>query len=322
MHLHPDDDDWMDDGDSDDADDAADDEESSYGANGDGESTSARARHGDGGYLQGGAAAAGGQRRCRRRLRRILLHWHRSLAAAVDASFSDQVRRPSPSVGRRPLRRRSAPPRTAGARGACLPICAATCCGGCSSATARRAPVRELVLTGHSLGAGVASLLALLLKRAWRDVPVRIRCFALSPPGGLSRARRRSDARLHAVVRRRSIGCIRAAARRRRAELLRDEAFGGVGRVRHVQGRDLLASRQEGGDADVDAPREQPRQPDPGTRAVSAPLLLKTEVVDSRDGFDVRWAESQLRPAARGMETHTATRPQRSTALYPPGRVL
>ena len=45
--MHPDDDDWMDDGDSDDADDAADDEESSYGANGDVEaSTSARARHG------------------------------------------------------------------------------------------------------------------------------------------------------------------------------------------------------------------------------------------------------------------------------------
>ena len=43
--------------------------------------------------------------------------------------------------------------------------------------------------TGHSLGAGVAAILALLLRRAWRDVhpdhAALLRCIALSPPGGL-----------------------------------------------------------------------------------------------------------------------------------------
>lgn len=44
--------------------------------------------------------------------------------------------------------------------------------------------MNKLVITGHSLGAGVASILALLLRRAWRDKPVSIRCVAFSPPGG------------------------------------------------------------------------------------------------------------------------------------------
>ena len=44
-------------------------------------------------------------------------------------------------------------------------------------------------VAGHSLGAGVAAVLALLLRRAWRDTQpahvARLRCFALAPPGGL-----------------------------------------------------------------------------------------------------------------------------------------
>lgn len=37
----------------------------------------------------------------------------------------------------------------------------------------------ELVVVGHSLGAGIASLLALLL----RPMFPKLRCFAFSPPG-------------------------------------------------------------------------------------------------------------------------------------------
>ena len=44
-------------------------------------------------------------------------------------------------------------------------------------------------VAGHSLGAGVAAVLALLLRRAWRDAHpehvARLRCFVLAPPGGL-----------------------------------------------------------------------------------------------------------------------------------------
>lgn len=39
----------------------------------------------------------------------------------------------------------------------------------------------QLILTGHSLGAGVASLASLLLRKRFID----IHCYAVSPPGGL-----------------------------------------------------------------------------------------------------------------------------------------
>ena len=44
-------------------------------------------------------------------------------------------------------------------------------------------PVQDygLVLVGHSLGAGVASLLAILLKKHYQN----LHCYAYSPPGGL-----------------------------------------------------------------------------------------------------------------------------------------
>ena len=52
-----------------------------------------------------------------------------------------------------------------------------------------RARAGASTVTGHSLGAGVAAIVALLLRRAWRDVHPehagRLRCIALSPPGGL-----------------------------------------------------------------------------------------------------------------------------------------
>lgn len=41
-----------------------------------------------------------------------------------------------------------------------------------------------LVLTGHSLGAGVAAVLALLIRTAWRGNGVDVRCVAFAPPGG------------------------------------------------------------------------------------------------------------------------------------------
>ncbi len=42
-------------------------------------------------------------------------------------------------------------------------------------------PNYHLVITGHSLGAGAAVLLSILLKPSYP----RVRCFAFSPPGGL-----------------------------------------------------------------------------------------------------------------------------------------
>lgn len=41
----------------------------------------------------------------------------------------------------------------------------------------------SLVLVGHSLGAGTASILAILLRQTHPD----LQCFAYSPPGGLLR---------------------------------------------------------------------------------------------------------------------------------------
>lgn len=43
----------------------------------------------------------------------------------------------------------------------------------------------ELIITGHSLGAGVAAILAILMHE---EPPYRhLKCFAFSPPGGLLR---------------------------------------------------------------------------------------------------------------------------------------
>jgi len=44
----------------------------------------------------------------------------------------------------------------------------------------------KLVITGHSLGGGVAAVLALLM---YNDTKYRgLQCFAFSPPGGLMRS--------------------------------------------------------------------------------------------------------------------------------------
>lgn len=41
----------------------------------------------------------------------------------------------------------------------------------------------QLVLVGHSLGAGTASILGILLRQEYPD----LQCFCYSPPGGLLR---------------------------------------------------------------------------------------------------------------------------------------
>lgn len=45
--------------------------------------------------------------------------------------------------------------------------------------TAEESSAARVVVTGHSLGSGVAALLTLLLRVEWPD----IRCWALAPPG-------------------------------------------------------------------------------------------------------------------------------------------
>jgi len=44
----------------------------------------------------------------------------------------------------------------------------------------------QLVITGHSLGAGVAAILALLMRDDSKYCGLQ--CFAFSPPGGLMRS--------------------------------------------------------------------------------------------------------------------------------------
>ena len=41
----------------------------------------------------------------------------------------------------------------------------------------------ELVVTGHSLGAGTAVIISILMKTVYKNV----HCYAFSPPGGLLR---------------------------------------------------------------------------------------------------------------------------------------
>ena len=52
-----------------------------------------------------------------------------------------------------------------------------------SHKTENGTPEFQLILVGHSLGAGTAAILALLL----RDEYPNLHCYAYSPPGGLLR---------------------------------------------------------------------------------------------------------------------------------------
>lgn len=52
-----------------------------------------------------------------------------------------------------------------------------------SASTKRGGEGFGLVLVGHSLGAGTAAILAILLRQTHPD----LQCFAYSPPGGLLR---------------------------------------------------------------------------------------------------------------------------------------
>ena len=51
---------------------------------------------------------------------------------------------------------------------------------------ARGTPDYQLVVVGHSLGAGTAAILAILLRQQFPD----LHCYAFSPPGGLTWTRR------------------------------------------------------------------------------------------------------------------------------------
>lgn len=52
-----------------------------------------------------------------------------------------------------------------------------------NSSPDRGTPTFRIVLVGHSLGAGTAAILAVLLRE---DYPT-LQCYAFSPPGGLLR---------------------------------------------------------------------------------------------------------------------------------------
>ena len=54
--------------------------------------------------------------------------------------------------------------------------------------------INSIVVTGHSLGAGVASILSLILHKKYQQFNVK--CYAFSPPGGLLCPRANEEAKM------------------------------------------------------------------------------------------------------------------------------
>jgi sn1-specific diacylglycerol lipase len=166
----------------------------------------------------------------------------------------------------------------------------------------------DVVCTGHSLGAGVASILTLLLRRRWhasRFAAIRVRGFAFSPPGGLL-SRPLADATKRFitsvivgddVIPRLSVSTL---------ELLRDETLYMLAHTTASKA-DLLGSLC----------RER--------LSLSAPPLCRSAL--GRACWQVDWARAPEPPSELGalllnMHANAAPPPDDSSVLWPPGRIV
>ena len=164
-----------------------------------------------------------------------------------------------------------------------------------------------VLVTGHSLGGGVAALVALLLRRAWRESgraadAARVRCFAFSPPGGslsygVARAMSAFTTSVFIeddVVTRLSVASV---------QRLRDECVDAVARCtrnKATVGTHALAGLLRRGDTDKD-----------GAASASASACAAEE------------AEGE--PSVAGaalLARHRATSQPRTRAMWPPGELV
>ena len=164
----------------------------------------------------------------------------------------------------------------------------------------------SVLVTGHSLGAGVASIIALLLRRAWRASgraadAERVRCFAFSPPGGSL-----------------SLDVARAMAAFTTSVFIEDD----------VVTRLSIASVQRLRDECVDAlARCKHNKATVGTHALAG--LLRRGGRAGADGADgaaaAVGATAEGEPSAAGaalLARHHATSQPRTRAMWPPGQLV
>ena len=174
-----------------------------------------------------------------------------------------------------------------------------------------------LIITGHSLGAGVAAVLALLIRDAWRAHQVDVRCVAFAPPGGMlsrgvaaaSRAFTTSVFVENDVVPTLSLAT---------TELLRDELLHALCFSRASKAAiayDLFASTLCG------CTRRRGRR----VHVPPPPLCIEGDADADGHALAVDWQSAGDPPSEKArllLASHRATRPDHQRPLWPPGRLI
>lgn len=175
----------------------------------------------------------------------------------------------------------------------------------------------SVLVTGHSLGAGVAAILTLLLRHAWRKTHpkqvARLRCHAFSPPGGLlsRRVAKASSEFITSVfveddiVPRLALSTI---------QLLRDECIAALAtsqlsKFEVMRGGTSALCGSTGGDI------EECQRP-----------VVNLSMVEDEDGRrpEVVW-NREVSPTDAGaqlIELHRSSQQTRARAMWPPGQLV